>query len=142
MEEYRKTYVPFIAWIMGFTGVSLVAPGVAGNYFELSSGDPLKITLGVMVIALDVLFLMVYLGEYVYWINGGPDFERAKKAGSAKRKAYALKHLKLVAKASVIALIYLVISGILQFNAGMDFVVVLGLILLSAIKTMGIKFED
>lgn len=142
MEEYRKTYVPLIAWLMGFTGVALVAPGVAGNYLELSAADPLKITLAVMVVALDVLFLVVYLGEYVYWINGGPDFERAKKAGSAKRKAYAMAHLEIVVKASIIALIYLICSGIFQFNVGMDFVVVLGLVLLSAIRTMKIKFED
>lgn len=39
-----------------------------------------------MVIAIDGLMWMIYVGEYSYWINGGPSFEEAKVAGSEKEK--------------------------------------------------------
>ena len=94
-----------------------------------------------MVMAIDGLMVMIYAGEYVYWINGGPSFEEAKAAGSEKRKAYAAAHLSVFLKMTLVCCVYLVISSFLRLPMGIDIVVISSAVVVAAIKTMSIRFN-
>ncbi len=94
-----------------------------------------------VVLALDGLMGMIYAGEYVYWINGGPSFEEAKAAGSEKRKAYAAAHLSVFLKMTLVCCVYIVISSFFRLPMLIDVVVIASAIVAAAIKTMPIRFN-
>lgn len=58
----------------------------------------------ILSIGLYILMLIIYKGEYVCWINGGPSYEEAKLAGSEKRKEYARAHLDKFFKMMLLSL--------------------------------------
>jgi hypothetical protein len=62
------------------------------------------------VVMLLALFGMIWKGEYVYWISGGPSFEQAQAADSTVRREYAWKHLLAMLKGSAAALVLLAVE--------------------------------
>lgn len=88
-----------------------------------------------LVISLYILMLMIYKGEYVYYINGGPNFREAAQMGREKRKAYGKAHLDKFRKMLLISVIYAVVSFILNLNIGFDIVFISLLIVLTVFST-------
>ena len=106
MKEYKKTYLPLILWSLALMPVMLCAVPVAG-WLKLNDGAMIALMMAAMIAMLLALFGMVWKGEYVYWINGGPSFEEAREARPEVRREYAWKHLLAMLKGSAAALILL-----------------------------------
>ncbi len=146
-RSYKKTYKPLFLWLLVFIAVSTFLPTFINRMFEQlfqitwGEGAEVRLILMFMVIALDGLMWMIYAGEYVYWINGGPSFEQAKAAGSEKRKAYAAAHLSVFLKMTLVCFVYLVISLFFRLPMGIDIVVISSAVVVAAIKTMPIRFN-
>lgn len=136
-KEYKKTYKPLILWLILFPLIAIVIP----LRFINASEKILALTLmTISLVAIYLLMLLIYKGEYVYWINGGPSFEEARQAGSEKRREYARAHLDIFLKYTLLGLIYLPVSLILNFSMWIDILLIFMLIVIAALKTVGIKF--
>lgn len=137
-KEYEKTYKPFIAWLIGFPiFLILITKGLANLSVKIS----VLVTLILTVFSLYLLMLMIYKGEYVYWINGGPTFEEAKEAGSEKRKEFAKAHLDIFSKITWLSFVYGAISLLLKFNMWLDIVVIIMMVVIGTFSTIMIEFE-
>lgn len=104
-KEYKKTYWPLALWCIALVPVML---GISLPAERAGVDERGVVALMMTVVALMLILLMwiIWKGEYVYWINGGPSFEEAKAAGSEARREFAWKHLAAISKgsAAVIAL--------------------------------------
>ncbi|WP_373485074.1 hypothetical protein [Acetobacterium malicum] len=146
-QSYKKTYKPLILWMILFIAVCTLIPMLINQIFEQlfqitwGEGAEVRVILMFMVISIDGLMWMIYAGEYVYWINGGPSFEEAKAAGSEKRKAYAGAHLRVFLKMTLVCCVYIVISSFFRLPMLIDIVVIASAIVAAAIKTIPIRFN-
>lgn len=146
-QSYHKTYKPLVLWMIVFLAASTLLPMAINQILQelfqttWGAGAEVRMILMFMVIALDGLLAMIYAGEYVYWINGGPSFEEAKAAGSEKRKAYAAAHLMVFLKMTLICVVYLGISTFFRLPMMIDVVVIASAVVVAAIKTMPIRFD-
>lgn len=146
-QEYKKTYKPLILWMILFIAGSTFIPvfinRTLDQLFQITWGEGAEVRMVLMftVIAIDGLMVMIYAGEYVYWINGGPSFEEAKAAGSEKRKAYAAAHLSVFLKMTLVCCVYLLISSFLRLPMGIDIVLISSAIVVAAVKTIPIRFD-
>lgn len=136
-KEYKKTYKPLILWLILFPLIAIVIPLRFINSSEKILGLAL---MTISLVAIYLLMLLIYKGEYVYWINGGPSFQEARQAGSEKRREYARAHLDIFLKYTLLGLIYLPVSLILNFSMWIDILFIFMLIVIAALKTAGIKF--
>lgn len=136
--KYKKTYKPLLLWLIGFPIITII---LVENFFNVSKKVSVLSTLIIVVISIYVLMLIVYKGEYVYWINGGPNYEEAKEAGSEKRKKYAKAHLDIFFKMMLISFLYGIISLLLVFSIWIDTLLILLLIIIAAFLTIPIKFN-
>lgn len=135
---YVKNYKPLVGWIVSFMAASLFLGfgwNLLGNAQMLS-----KIVIVIVMTFVDVLFSIIFKGEYVYWIVYGPDFENAKNSDSQRRKAYAWKYLRTFLFASVILIIYLLISMIFKLPVSFDFAAFLVVIVVAGLTTVPIQF--
>ncbi|WP_417202195.1 hypothetical protein [Acetoanaerobium sticklandii] len=138
-ERYKKTYKPLIAWMISFP-IILTIPSIFLNKF--SEKIEIVAILAMIMLSVYVLILIIYHGEYVYWINGGPSFKEAKEASSEVRKEYARAHLEKFKNIFIKGFIYLIFSLVLNLSIWIDIVVVSLMIIVAAIKTMPIKFKN
>lgn len=137
-NEYAETYKPFIGWLISFVVMALFFGfrwNSLGNEKILS-----KVFVIVVMTFIDVLFAIIFKGEYVYWIVYGPNFETAKNSDSQRRKTYAWKYLRIFLVASIILLIYLLGSMLFDLSASYDFIVSLVIIIAAGLTTVPIKF--
>jgi len=140
-KEFTKTYKPFIGWLIGFLIISILIPIIMDNFFDVSAKVLTLITLFITVISLYLLMLLVYKGEYVYWINGGPDYEKAKAAGSKKRKKYAKAHFDLFTKMTVVCCGYGMVSILLNMSIWIDSIIITAIVVVTGFLTIPIKFD-
>ena len=138
MNEYRKTYRPFIVWIPLLCAVLLAAAILPAPF--VSGETQTRITVIATLVMLDVLMLIIYRGEYVYWINGGPSFEQARDSGSAARKAYALAHLKPFLWATLISAALMAASALMNWPVWTDALGACAVLVIAALSTTRIKF--
>lgn len=140
-NEYVKTYKPLAGWIVSFMAFALFF-GLGWN--TLSMYGNIKTLSHVFIIMtmvfIDVLFTVIYKGEYVYWIVYGPDFETAKNADSQRRKAYAWKYLRIFFAASLIMLLLLLGSEFLDLSVSFDFIAFMIVFVIAGLITVPIKF--
>ena len=127
-KEYKKTYLPLILWIILYTVIIIAGVILLDKYIAVSTKIFTDLTCLITIFTLDILFYIMYQGEYAYWINGGPSFEKAKEAGSEARKKYLLNHLKIFLKMTILCLLY--------------FIVFLSATIIAAFFTIPIKFEN
>lgn len=146
-QSYHKTYKPLVLWMIVFLAATSLLPMAINHILQESfqttwgAGAEVRMVLIFMMIAIDGLLALIYAGEYVYWINGGPSFEEAKAAGSEKRKAYAAAHLRVFLKMTLIGFVYLGISTFFRLPMMIDVVVIASVVVAAAIKTMPIRFD-
>lgn len=129
----KKTYWGFAAWLIGYTlvmlALSLIPMGVEGY---------VRILCAETVLAMVLLTYIVYRTEYVYWYNG-VSFEEAVQAGSQRRRAYALAHLKRFAVGGAAYLLYGVIAWALGLPWWLDLLACLAAEVGAAVSTIPIK---
>lgn len=92
-RAYEKRYWPFVLWLIALVA-GLIVPAELAGRAGLSRRGMTAVGMTALLMMLTALFVMIWKGEYVYWISGGPDFEQAKAAGSERRRAYAGRHLR------------------------------------------------
>ena len=85
--------------------------------------------------------LIIYIGEYVYWINGGPNYKEAKLAGSEKRKEYAKAHLDIFLKMMLMSFLYGILSLLFKFSIWVDILLISLIVIIAAFLTIPIKFN-
>ena len=134
MEVYKKSYSGFVIWIIGFCVV------VVGACFlpNLSTQLTLAVVDNASTIGIFILTLLIYQTESVYWYNG-TSYEDAKAAGSERRKAFAMAHMKRFGYFALAFLAYTVVSLMLGIPYGFDIVIACVGILIAALSTLRIK---
>lgn len=133
----NKTYKPFIAWIFLFP-IIITAPW---GLIYLSEKSQVIFSLIMTVFTLDILMLIIYKGEYVYWINGGPTFKEAKASNSENRKQYAKAHLDIFLKMTVFIFLYAILSLSFKLSIWVDIVIFSLAIVIATFKTVLIRFK-
>lgn len=135
MKAYRKTYKPLILWCIALPAVLL-----AISLLPIANGAMLtRLTLLTMVVMLILLMAIIYFGEYVYWINGGPTFEQARAADSQTRKAYAWAHLRAFLWSGAASFALITISCIAHWPIGVDITGVCLCVIIAAFSTIRIQ---
>lgn len=134
MEVYKKSYTGFAVWLIGFCVV------VVGVCFlpNLSTQLTLAVVDNASTIGIFILTLLIYQTESVYWYNG-TSYEDAKAAGSERRKAFAMAHMKRFGYFALAFLAYTVVSLMLGIPYGFDIVIACVGILIAALSTLKIK---
>lgn len=140
-NEYVQTYKPLAWWFVSFATFALF---FGLGWDTLSTSGNIKILSKILIIMtmalIDVLFTIIYKGEYVYWIIYGPDFETAKNSDSQRRKMYGWKYLRIFLAASIILMIYMFVSMLLNLPVSFDFIAFLIIGITAALATVPIKF--
>lgn len=133
MPEYKKSYKGLIFSIIGYVAVMVTIA-----LLPLESRLLTVLTVDVTVLWIVLLAYIIYKTEAVYWYSG-MYYEDALKAGSDRRKIYALKHLKRFGLAGAIS-IGISIFGYLGSIPGFVIVLIVwGIIVAASISTMGFK---
>lgn len=141
MKEYRKTYLPFAAWLLALMPVMLGTAKLAEKA-RMDSRGIVALMMTAVVLMLMLLFRMIRKGGYVYWISGGPSFEQARDAGEAVRGEYAQKHFAAMLKGSAAALILLAAEYVLGAHE-ITMVLSVGVcIIAAAISTIRIRWPE
>ena len=141
MKEYRKHYWPLALWC-----VLLVPVMMLGFYGAQWLGMDELASIAVMMLSMNLalvgLFVLIRRGEYVYWINGGPDFEQAKASTSAVRREYARKHLLCVLKGTAASALLMAVMYARRASEVAMVVLPTVCIVVSAFSTMKIKWTE
>jgi hypothetical protein len=97
----KKSYQLFFVWMLGYV-IVLMAYALSGWNAPVGDGK----VVGILTLAaLDLLFLLIWATQRIYWISQ-VTYEAAEKAGPQARKRYALRHLAVFLVATVLYLIY------------------------------------
>ena len=133
MEYQKQSYKLFILWIGLFFVLfySLV-------FLDISDSLLIKIEIMVLNIALLILFIIIYITESIYWING-VSYKEAKAMTSDQRKHYAMEHFKLFLKCTLVTLIYCIISYFLKISMFIDILISTIILIITAISSIRIK---
>lgn len=134
--EYKKSYKGFVIWLI-FLMVSMI--GCAFIPIE-DSNLLILIVDNIMIIEVDILALIIYKSEKIYWYSG-LSYEDAKKASPEQRKKYALAHVQRFSIAAGGYFIYSVAAYMLHLPIGIHIVAALISIVEAAISTMHIQLE-
>ena len=136
----KKSYRLLVIWILAFCAGSVLLSVCLDKYL-LSMADVADIIFAWIILMVDLLLYMIYKGEYVYWISGGPSYEEAKAAGSEKRKSYARAHLKAFLICTVWLGIYGAAGRIFHFGWALDTGVFCISIIAACAMTIPVKFQ-
>ncbi len=143
--EYKKTYKPLIAWLIGYSLISIIIIRAIDRLSSLTKKMSVKTSalfyLIFTVISLYILMLIIYKGEYIYWINGGPNFKQAQRMTSGERKEYAGKHLAIFSKVMLVTFLYGFISLILVLPFWLDVILITLFVVIAGFSTMWIRFD-
>ncbi|AKL94730.1 hypothetical protein CACET_c12650 [Clostridium aceticum] len=87
------------------------------------------------------LFLMIYKTERVYYINY-VTYKEAQEATREERRAFAYKHLRVFCIATIIFIIYSIISLIFEYLIIVDIGVFTMITIISAIRTVPFRLKE
>ena len=132
--ELKKSYKGLVVWLMLLLGSMLALAFIPVTDEALM----IRILLNVCTLELTLLTYIIYKTGYVYWFTG-VNYEDAVAVGEERRKLYALKHLNVFGKFSLLLLGYSLLAHVLGFYFWID-IILMGVGVVSvAISTM--KFE-
>ncbi|MCI8326622.1 MAG: hypothetical protein HFI37_02475 [Lachnospiraceae bacterium] len=141
-KEYKKTYKPLIILFISYMIVLIAGLILLEKYIPIKTKDIMILILAVTVLLFDILFFIMYKGEYVYWLSGRPTFEEAKSVKSEVRKKFAFAHLKIFLILTALCVIYIPVSYIIHLSYLVDLYVIMIAIVVSVVMTTPIKFEN
>ena len=121
--NYQKDFKPFLIWLIVFMIGMNGFPMLVKMFPTMTSMMHTKLSIFLLLIALLILYYIVYRGEYIYYLPGGPTFREAERAGSEKRKAYGKKCFMLMVRASVLIVLFMVISLFFSLAGLYDWIV-------------------
>lgn len=130
----KKSYTGFVVWLIGFV-VLIMLPSFLPTE---DIGLIVRLIDNIMTISLEILMLIIYKTEKVFWING-VSYEAAVEAGSDRRRAYALRYVKRFGIFAATFLLYSVIAQVLRLPFGIDIAAVTVGIVVCAFSTMQFK---
>lgn len=119
---------------------AMVAAGMLSESMGMNDRSIVAVSMLTVIVMLLVLMWIIWKGEYVYWINGGPSFEQAKAVGSEKRRDYAWRHFAAILKGSAIALVLLTAEYFLKAHVLVMILSTAVCIIAAAISTARIKW--
>lgn len=136
MKTYEKSYKGFVIWMAVF--VLLLCSVV---WLPVQNANlPTLTVLNLMSVGMAVLTWIIYKNERIYWYTG-ISFEEAKKAASAQRRRYALRHAKRFTWFAAAGLLYSAAAYWKNLPIGFS-ITVIGLgITAVAISTVKIQLE-
>ena len=102
---YRKSYKGLVIWVLAFLAALLVVCFLPYK----SPAVPGRLMTHLCTFGIASLSWMIWRTEQVYWYNG-VSFEEAEKAGSERRKAYALRHFRLFGGYALAALAFSMVA--------------------------------
>ncbi len=140
MNYHRKTYFPFIIWLIVFLILTILSTIIVTLWIKTWAPFLNKIVYLIVYLALLSLFQLMDRGGYVYWINGGPSYEQAKVATTWQRKEYTQAHLKLIKKATAMGILFLLLGLFFHSPLWLDTLLFLLVLFRFALKTIAIKF--
>ena len=122
-DRYQKDFKPFLIWLIVFMIGMNGFPMLVKMFPSMTSAMQTKLSIFLLLVALLILYYIVFRGEYVYYLPGGPTFAEAKDAGSAKRKAYGKKCFETMLKSSMLIVIFMIISMFFRLAGLYDWIV-------------------
>lgn len=130
----NKSYGGFIIWLIGFS------VGITGLAFlPIEDSQLLARVLNVACVAgLEILTLMMYKTEKIFWING-VSYEEALEAGSDRRRAFALKFVKRFGILTLGILLFSLLAQLLGLDVWIDILVLLAGMIVCAFSTTKLK---
>lgn len=130
----KKSYKGLILWMIGYPAVLIGAAFLPTK----DVGLLVRVIDGLTMVSVVVLMLIIWKTEKVFWFTG-MSFEEAVEAGSARRKAYAWKHVKLFGIFAAAFLLFSVVAQVLHFSIAVDLAVLMvGMI---AVGVFSMKFK-
>lgn len=130
----KKSYLGFWIWTIVYT-----ASVMCMAYLPIHNTDILiRIIFNYTNVAITVLTIIMFINEKIFWYNG-ISYEQAVDAGSERRKAYALKHVKVFGAATLIYLIISLITGLFNMSFWADTIIYTLIIVIAAISTVKFK---
>lgn len=132
---YRKSYTGLVVWLILYM---LVGVGSAFVLPDLDGTTYTRLLMSLTAIAMAILTCIIWRTEYVYWYNG-TTFEEAEKAGSERRKAFALCHFRLFGTFAAAAVLYTCAAWLLGLPWWVDMILVGGGLIVCAFWSMKYK---
>ena len=129
---YRKTYKGLIIGVTAYVVLIMALPFALP---VLDADSCTRLTMCLTALGMAALTYAIWRTEYVYWYNG-VTFEDAEKAGSERRKAYALSHFRLFGTFAAAVLLYSCAAWLLALPWWVDITLVGGGLIVCAFWSM------
>ena len=140
-ENYKKDFKPFLIWLILFMVGMNGFPMLVKLFPSMSVEVQTKLSIFLLLAAILILYYIIFKGEFIYYVPGGPTFEEAKAVGSEKRKVYAKKSFIGMMRASMLTLIFMVISLFMGLSGFYDWIVAGACVGAAAFSTMKEKLH-
>ena len=98
----------------------------------------IRICNNLCTVGIEILMLLIYKTEKIFWING-ISYEEAVKAGSDRRKVYARKYVKHFGVFTLAFLLFSLIAQLLHIHWGIDLMLVVVGLVGCCLRTMRFK---
>lgn len=115
--ELKKSYKGLLIFFLVLISC-LVGGGVAAGLWL--PDHAMRITVNILGMGMAILCLTICKTEAVYWFNG-TDYEQAAAAGSARRRAFALAHLRRFGIFALCLLVFSIAAALLGLPQWVDF---------------------
>jgi len=137
-----KSYKLLVVWILSlFIFGGLFSALLISFDLNLSSKVTTLLWLNFVNLFIISLFLMIYQTERVYYINYITHKE-VQEATQEERKTFVFKHLIVFGIATIVFIIYSIISLVFRYPIGLNLGAFIVIIIISAIKTVPFKLKQ
>ncbi len=130
----KRSYRGFVLWMAGYFALMISASFLPIKDNELQA----RIFYFLTAASIEVLMLIVYKTEKVFWING-IRYEDAVEAGSERRKALALRYVKRFGSLTLGIFLFSVGAQLLKLPCWVDLCVVIVAFVGCAFSTIRFK---
>lgn len=137
MEYPKKSYKLFVLWLFLLVVIMLITDLILSNLL-LSIDVATKIFIILLNTWILSLLFLIYKTERIYWING-ITYEKAKSMTSEERKLYVWRHIIKFGQGTLVTLIYLTFSYLMNLSIVLDLIICVLIIIISAFRTISIK---
>lgn len=132
---YRKSYKGLIIGVLVYAVLIIALPLLLPN---LNADSCTRLIMLLIAVGMAALTFAVWLTEQVYWYNNTP-FEDAEKAGSERRKAFALCHFRLFGIFAAASVLYACAAWLLALPWWVDMTLIGGGLIVCAFWSMKYK---
>lgn len=135
-DYQKKTYTLFTIWLL-ILAAAVTAASVSP--FRIAGLGAMKSLGVVLYVMLDILFLIIYATQSVYW-TGTVTYEEAEAATKTARKRYAVRHFAVFFAATAVFLAYCFVPKLFRtYSMMQDLIVMCGILCIAVITTIRIR---